>query len=88
MPVTVNGQAYYRTAEVCRLVGISKTTLFRWLKEGIFREAEHRDRRGWRLFTEDEIDRLKMEVNRIRKNYTTKTGKIAGESEVSQRSGR
>jgi len=88
MPVTINGQTYYRTAEVCLMVGIGKSTLFRWTKEGIISEAEHRDRRGWRLFTEDEIDRLKMEVNRIRKNYITKTGKIAGESEVSQRSGR
>ena len=65
MSVMVNGQTYYRTAEVCRMVGISKTTLFRWLKKGIFREVEHRDRRGWRLFTEDEVDRLKAEANRI-----------------------
>lgn len=65
MPVTVDGQTYYRTAEVCRIVGISRATLFRWLKEGIFKEAEHRDRRGWRLFTEDEIDKLKAEANRI-----------------------
>ncbi len=65
MPVIVNGQTYYRTAEVCRIVGISKTTLFRWLKKGIFREVEHRDRRGWRLFTEDEVGRLKVEANRI-----------------------
>ena len=64
MAVKVKGQTYYRTAEVCRIVGISRTTLFRWLKEGVSAEAEHRDRRGWRLFTEDEIDRLKTEVNR------------------------
>ena len=67
MPVTVNGQTYYRTAEVYRMVGISRTTLFRWLKEGIFSEPEHRDRRGWRLFTEDELHRLKEEANRINK---------------------
>ncbi len=67
MPVTVGGQTYYRTAEVCRMVGISRATLFRWLKEGIFREAAHRDRRGWRLFTEDEIDKLKAEANQINK---------------------
>ena len=67
MPVSVNGQTYYRTAEVCRVVGISRTTLFRWLKRRIFKEAEHRDRRGWRLFTEKEVDRLKTEVNRINK---------------------
>ncbi len=65
MPVIVNGQTYYRTAEVCRMVGISKTTLFRWLKKGVFREVEHRDRRGWRLFTEYEVGRLKVEANRI-----------------------
>ena len=67
MSVTVDGQTYYRTAEVCRLVGISRTTLFRWLKDGIFEEAQHRDRRGWRLFTENEIDKLKTEVNQISK---------------------
>ncbi len=69
MPVTINGQTYYRTAEVCLMVGIGKSTLFRWIKEGIMEEAEHRDRRGWRLFTEDEINRVKMEVNGIRKSY-------------------
>jgi excisionase family DNA binding protein len=67
MSVTVNGQTYYRTTEVCRLVGISRTTLFRWLKDGIFDEAQHRDRRGWRLFTEEEVDRLKTEANQISK---------------------
>ncbi len=67
MSVTVNGQTYYRTTEVCRLVGISRTTLFRWLKEGTFDEAQHRDRRGWRLFTEEEIDKLKTEANQISK---------------------
>jgi predicted site-specific integrase-resolvase len=67
MPITVNGQTYYRTAEVCRIVGISRATFFRWLKGGIFREAEHRDRRGWRLFTEDEIDTLKTEANKVNK---------------------
>ena len=65
MSITVDGQTYYRTAEVCRLVGISRTTLFRWLKDGIFEEAQHRDRRGWRLFTEDELDKLKTEANQI-----------------------
>jgi len=68
MPITLNGQNYYRTAETCQVVGISKTTLFRWLKENVFNEAEHRDRRGWRLFTENEVEGLKTEVNRIIKN--------------------
>ncbi len=29
------------------------------------KEAEYRDRKGWRLFTEDEINKLMAEVNRI-----------------------
>lgn len=65
MPVTLSGRKYYRTAEVCRMVGISRTTLFRWLTEGVFSEPEHRDRRGWRLFTEDEVNRMETEANRI-----------------------
>jgi len=65
MTVTVDSQVYYRTAEVCRVVGISRATLFRWLKEDIFKEAKHRDRRGWRLFTEEEVERLKAEANQV-----------------------
>lgn len=67
MVVTVKGQTYYRTSKVCRTVGISKSTLFRWLKQGILNKCERRDRRGWRLFTRDEIDGLKREVNQINK---------------------
>jgi len=70
MPVKIDGQTYYRTAEVCLKVGIGKSTLFRWIREGIMEEAEHRDRRGWRLFTESEINRVKKEVNGIQKNCT------------------
>ena len=73
MPLRVNGQTYYRTAEVYRMVGISRATLFRWLKEDILKEAKYRDRRGWRLFTEDEINRLKAEANHISKTAQFKT---------------
>ncbi len=65
MPVTLNGQTYYRTAEVCRMVGISRNTLFRWLKGRVLTETEHRDRRGWRLFTDREVIRLRAEANRL-----------------------
>jgi predicted site-specific integrase-resolvase len=70
MPVTLSGQKYYRTAEVCGIVGISRTTLFRWLTEGTFSEPEYRDRRGWRLFTEEEVNKMETEANRISKTDT------------------
>ena len=73
MPVTINGQTYYRTAEVCQMVGIGKSTLFRWIKEGIMEEAGHRDRRGWRLFTGDEINKVKMEVNGIQASHVNRS---------------
>jgi len=31
----------------------------------VLKEAKLRDRRGWRLFTEDEVERLKAEANQV-----------------------
>jgi len=65
MPVTLYGQTYYKTNEACRMAGTSKNTFFRWVKEGRLHDTQLRDRRGWRLFAEDEVRELKAEVNRI-----------------------
>jgi DNA-binding transcriptional MerR regulator len=65
MPVKVNGQTYYRTAEVCNMTGISRNTLFRWLKDGFFSEPQYRDWRGWRLFTEAQIHKLRAKTSQI-----------------------
>jgi predicted site-specific integrase-resolvase len=65
VPVVVRGQTYYRTAEVYRMLGVCRTTLYRWLQKGVFGETEHRDARGWRLFTQDEIDIAMEKANYI-----------------------
>ena len=65
MSLQLKGTKYYRTAEVCALAGISRTTLFRWLKTDLLGAAVARDRRGWRLFTEAEAELLKAEANRV-----------------------
>ena len=65
MPVAINGETYYRTAEVCRLIGVSKNTLFRWVKEGRFGDTEYRDWRGWRLFTASQLDNMKTMTNYV-----------------------
>ena len=75
MPVTVNGQTYYRTTEVCRMVGISRNTLFRWLKEGSVTGVEHRDYRGWRLFTQAQVDAIKKKIRRVVTVYLHKGAK-------------
>jgi len=63
--VTINDQTYYRTPEACEIAGVSKSTFLRWVNEGVIEDASHYDRRGWRLFTDEDISRIKAEVNRI-----------------------
>jgi DNA-binding transcriptional MerR regulator len=65
MPISLHGQTYYRTMEVCRIVGISKNTLFRWMKKGMFERQQYRDGRGWRLFTQSQVDALKTRTQQI-----------------------
>ena len=65
MPVIIDGQTYYRTAEVYRALGIARNTLYRWLQKNILGETERRDSRGWRLFTQDEIGTLNRAINHI-----------------------
>ena len=64
MPIEINGKRYYRTSEVCNAVGISRATLFRWLREGLL-EMHRRDRRGWRLYSDDDIKKLKKEITQV-----------------------
>lgn len=64
MPREINGKTYYETTEVCEKVGISRPTLFRWLKRGLLVKL-HKDRRGWRLFTEEDLDKIQAEARRI-----------------------
>ena len=70
MPIQLNGHIYYRTMEACRKTGISRATLFRWLKAGLL-EKSYLDRRGWRLFTEDDLSKIRAEVHRIEVKYNS-----------------
>ena len=51
------GKVTYSTYEVYRILGISKNTLFRWEKDHNLNIK--RDWRGWRLYSEDNIQTLK-----------------------------
>jgi DNA-binding transcriptional MerR regulator len=65
MPVYIKDRKFYKTAEACKKAGVSRATLFRWLKNQTFKDVANKDRRGWRLFTENDIQRLKKEADRI-----------------------
>ena len=64
MPVVVQEQTYYRTSEACKLAGIARSTLLRWIDTRVTQDASHRDRRGWRLFTQDDITRIAQEAQK------------------------
>lgn len=65
MPVVVDEQTYYRTAEACRLLGISRNTLFRWLRRKVCSDVEYRDWRGWRLFTAEQIEAIRRHTSQV-----------------------
>ena len=64
MPVKIDGQLFHTTSETCEEIGISRATLSRWLKKGLLQKL-HKDRRGWRIFTEDDLDKIRAETRRI-----------------------
>jgi len=65
MAIRINDQTYYRTSEACQRAGISRATFFRWLRAGILEDVMRRDRKGWRLFTQGDINRIKSEATRV-----------------------
>lgn len=64
MPIELKDNVYYRTSEVCEIVGISRATLLRWMKAGVITDVK-RDRRGWRLFGKNNLTAIQKEANRI-----------------------
>ena len=67
MPLKFDSRTFYNTREACKLAGTNRDTFLRWVRQNKFTDVEHRDRNGWRLFTEGDLQRLKDYVNRIEK---------------------
>jgi len=72
--IEIDGQKYYRTSEACKKTGISRATLFRWLKAGVL-EKYHKDRRGWMMFREEDLNKIRAEVRKIKVEYAYPEGK-------------
>jgi excisionase family DNA binding protein len=68
MSVSINRKIYFQIAEACEIAGTNRNTLLRWIRDGRFPDVKTRDRNGWRLFTEADIERLKLEVNAIKRS--------------------
>ena len=64
MPIEIDSQLFFSTTETCEKTGISRATLYRWLQKGLLNQ-QRKDRRGWRLFTDDDLLKIQAEIKRI-----------------------
>lgn len=53
----------YQLTEAARQIGIAPITLKRWLLQGRVKEVA-RDRNGWRVFTQEDIERIRAFARR------------------------
>ena len=60
----IKGRTYLSTGEACQKAGISRSTLFRWLREGVLIDTYLKDRNGWRLFSEKDVAAIHAEAVR------------------------
>ena len=65
MPVTIDGKTFFRIGEALREASVGRATFFRWVQQGQIPDTEFRDRNGRRVFTEEEVDRLKRFAHKL-----------------------
>lgn len=65
---------YYNTSEVASKVGVSKKTLYSWLKKGIIDEPD-RDYKGYRIWSEEHVKQCLEFKNRRIPAEQVKRGK-------------
>ena len=58
-------QRLFRMKEALEKIGITAPTYYRWVNSNQIRDVAFRDRANWRLFTEDDIERIKAEANKV-----------------------
>ena len=59
MPIEIDSKTYYYTSEALKQVGITRTTFYKWLKEKKIKDVSLRDRNKRRLFSIEDIQRIK-----------------------------
>ena len=65
MPFLIDGKRVYRIGEALATASLSRATYFRWIKQGRIRDTHYKDRNGRRVFTEEELDELRRETDRL-----------------------
>ena len=65
MSITIRGKVYYLINEAAAMVGVHRRTLYRWFREGKIPDVA-RDRRGWRIFADEDVERLQCFAEQVR----------------------
>ncbi len=55
----------YRLSQVARMVGVAPITLKRCFLDGRLDEVD-RDRNNWRVFTDEDVERIRVYINATR----------------------
>jgi CheY-like chemotaxis protein len=61
---------FYSSKEVCESLQISKSTLFKWEREGLITKVR-RDWRGWRLYDAHNLEEIKVNIEKQRLEEST-----------------
>ena len=67
--VEINGDRYYTDIEVCELVGISRVTLYKWLKQKKIEAPDRFTIKRQRIWNNADVEKIMAVVNRT---YTRK----------------
>ena len=69
---------HYSMKEACELIGVSRHTLLRWFSEGRVEEVPRSRRNNYRMFREEDIQRIRAYAEAVDLPTTdhTKQGKL------------
>lgn len=65
MPISLDGVEVYRIGEALEVAGLSRSTYFRWVRDGRIPDTHYRDRNGRRVFTREELQHLREEAAQL-----------------------
>lgn len=64
----MNKKEIYYVKDISRLIDRDKSTIFRWEKEGRINSPQ-RDSRGWRIYNEYDLEKMKRVVRELTQMY-------------------
>ncbi len=58
-------QQLFRMKVALAKIGITAPTYYRWVNSGQIEDVKFRDRANWRLFTNEDIERIRAEASKV-----------------------